>query len=244
LSVGADGVILISTSKKADFKARFYNADGSLSRFCGNGSRCVSRYAFLNGIAGKTMSFEGEDGIHNAVIHGKSVSVSIPDVDEYSPGLRIRKGRKVYRGSLIEVGVPHFVTETSNLENIDIIEEGRFLRFHRFFPSGGANIDFIRWKSHDSIQIRTYERGVEGETLACGSGCVAAALYASREKGFSSPIILITRSSIPLKVSFQAGDSGWKKVFLEGDARVIFKGVLHKEGVSGFYPQSLNSKSL
>jgi diaminopimelate epimerase len=239
LSVGADGVGIISESNKADFKARFYNSDGSLSRFCGNGNRCVSRYAYLNGIAGIEMSFEADDGIHAAKINRESVSISVPDVKEYDSGFEIRKGRRVYRGSLINVGVPHFVTETPDLEKIDIAQEGSFLRFHRVFSAEGANVDFIQCESHHSIKIRTYERGVERETLACGSGCVAAALYASRQKDRTSPLFLLTRPSLLLKVSFQVAGPGWKDIFLEGDARVIFKGMLDEEAMRGFNPQFL-----
>ncbi len=237
LSVGADGVGVISDSKKTDFKARFYNSNGSLSRFCGNGSRCISRYAYLNGIAGREMTFEADDGIHVAKIHRESVSISVPDVTEYIPGLKIRKGRKAYHGSLINVGIPHFVTETPDLDKIDIALEGSFLRFHQTFSPEGANIDFIRCEPDHSIKIRTYERGVESETLACGSGCVAAALYASRQKGGTSPLFLLTKSSIFLKVSFQIHSTGWKGIFLAGDARVIFKGMFDEEAVRGFDSQ-------
>ncbi len=240
LSVGADGVVVISRSKKADFKARFFNSDGSLSRFCGNGSRCVSRYAYLNGIATGKMSFEADDGIHYAKVDRESVSVSVPNVRNFCSGIEIWKGKRAYRGSLINVGVPHFVIENSDLDKIDITRVGSFLRFHRAFSPEGANVDFIQCGSQDPIKIRTYERGVERETLACGSGCVAAALYASRHKDRASPLFLLTRPSILLKVSFQTVGSGWKEIFLEGDARVIFKGLFDEEAMSGFDPEFLH----
>lgn len=240
LSVGADGVCVISESRKADFKVRFYNSDGSLSRFCGNGSRCVSRYTFLNGMAGKRMTFEGDDGIHTALIDQEFVSVSIPDVKEYQSGLRIKAGKKWYQGSLIKVGVPHFVTETGNIEKIDVNKEGRFLRYHRRFSPYGSNINFIQLDHNGSIRIRTYERGVEQETLACGSGCVAAALCVAQRKGVLSPITLMTRSSIPLKVSFQKAHHRWKNISLEGDARIIFKGTLAYDALSGFDPRVMS----
>lgn len=180
------------------------------------------------------MTFEADDGIHAAKIQRESVSISVPNVTEHFPGLKIRKSGKVYHGSLINVGVPHFVTEAPDLDKIDIALEGSFLRFHRTFSPEGANVDFIRYEPDHSIKIRTYERGVERETLACGSGCVAAALYASRQKGKISPLLLLTKSSIFLKVSFQIHGSGWKGIFLAGDARVIFKGMLNEEAVFGF----------
>ncbi len=236
LSVGADGIGVIFKSKKADFKVKFFNSDGSLSRFCGNGSRCISRYAYLNGIAGKKMTFEGDDGIHAAWINREVVSISVPDVKKYQAGLKIHAGREFYQGTLIHVGVPHFVTETLNIGKIDVNKEGSLLRFHPKFSPGGANINFIQFKKDGSIRIRSYERGVEHETLACGSGCVAAALCAAMQKGFPSPILLTTRSSIPLHVHFQRVGLRWKNIFLEGDARIIFKGHLGSDALRGFDP--------
>ena len=234
LSVGADGVIVILPSRAADFKVRFYNPDGSISRFCGNGSRCASMYAHLNGLAKKKLSFEGDDGIHHAIVSGKNVSVSIADIKRLKAPITVTAAKRIWRGGLIDVGVPHFVTEVANIEDLDVEILGRKLRHHkRFFPAG-ANVDFIRCEKNGSVTIRTYERGVERETLSCGSGCVAASVYVALMKNYRSPIIFHTRSSVHLKVSFEEYEGRVQGFFLEGDARIIFKGDLHGDALSGF----------
>ena len=238
LSVGADGVIIISRSGAAEFRVKFYNSDGSVQRFCGNGSRCASRYAFLNGIGGPDLTFEADDGIHQASIRDETVSVSIGEVQKVSPPIAITAEKKKWKGRSIDVGVPHFVTEQDEMDCLDVGLFGRALRNHGKFHPVGTNVDFIRFEKDGSVKIRTYERGVEGETLSCGSGCSAAAIYALHVKHCSSPIVFHTRSSVDLKVIFKDGGGKARHLILEGDARIIFKGELHREALSGFTPFS------
>ncbi len=234
LSVGADGVILLDESKIADFRVHFYNSDGSVSRFCGNGSRCAARYAFLNGIAAKALSFEGDDGTHSAVVRGGRVRVSVIDAKKVIIPEVVTTGDESWHGGLIDTGVPHFVVERSDIEHIDMDMFGKTIRYHARFRPAGINVDCIRYEDDGSITIRTYERGIEGETLSCGSGCVAATVYAAILKSARSPLSLHTRSQIDLQVFFKKSDGKVYDLFLEGDARILFRGEINSESVSGF----------
>ncbi len=234
LSLGADGVIVIAESKTADFRVRFYNSDGSISRFCGNGSRCASRYAFLRGIAGKALSFEGDDGIHHAMVRGGLVRVSVLDVARAIIPEVVTTEDTSWSGALINTGVPHFVIERPDIERIDMDVFGKAIRYHTQFRPSGVNVDCIRYENDGSITIRTYERGVERETLSCGSGCTAAAVYASIVKNAASPLTFHTRSHIDLRVFFKKSEGNVKSLFLEGDARIVCRGEIGSESTSGF----------
>jgi len=229
LSAGADGLILLETSEHADFKWRYFNADGSRAEMCGNGARCVSRFAYLKGIAGKILSFEGDAGIVKAEIVGDRVKVNMPR----PRGLILDETVETQAGpvslSRLNTGVPHAVVEASELEGVDVRTRGRELRFHAHFGPEGANVNFIRFEADGAIAIRTYERGVEDETLACGTGAIAAALVAAAKNRRPSPIRVLPRGGGDLTIHFQRKEDGFDDVFLEGDARVIYEGVMWEE---------------
>ncbi len=229
MAVGADGVILVEDTDTADFKWRFFNSDGSVAEMCGNGARCVSRFAFDHGIAGATMTFETLAGVVRAQISDRRVTVSMPD----PTALHLDENIDTDRGTMIvhsvNTGVPHVVIETPALENVDVVALGREIRHHpRFLPSG-TNVNFMSPILDNGVAIRTYERGVEDETLACGTGAVAAAIICAAKDRTVSPVELITRSGERLVVSFHREGSCFTQIYLEGDARIIYKGILWPE---------------
>jgi diaminopimelate epimerase len=229
VSVGADGLILVEPSKKADFKWRFYNADGSEPEMCGNGGRCVARFATFKGIAGPTLTLETQAGILSARVDGKRVKLELTrpfglKLDEILP-----VEGKQYAVSSLNTGVPHAVIFLENLEDLDIIKMGRGLRYHTHFGPKGTNADFVRLENGSSLSVRTYERGVEDETLACGTGAVASALIAGFKGRVKSPAAVKTRGGEVLLVHFEIGGGEVKKVFLEGDVHVIYEAEMWEE---------------
>jgi diaminopimelate epimerase len=229
MSVGADGLVLIENSEKVDFKWRFYNSDGSRAEMCGNGARCAARFAVLNGIGGEKLSFETDAGIVSAEIIGDRAKVKMPDPGEMNTEVRIDLQDGPLSVSRINTGVPHVIIESDQLEQVDVFQKGREIRNHSAFAPAGTNVNFVARHEIGSIAIRTYERGVEDETLACGTGSIAAALLTAEKTGWPSPVRVQTRSGIELKVYFDRRPDGYKNVHLEGDARVVYRGQLFED---------------
>ena len=205
------------------------NADGSLPDMCGNGARCAARFAFLHGIAGRQMAFETLAGVIEAEVGDDGVKIRMTDPRDLKIGYPLDLGGTVLTVSSINTGVPHVVAMVDDIEAVDLVPTGRLIRQHREFAPDGTNANFVARTAEGDIFIRTYERGVEGETLACGTGNVAAALILAHESGLDSPVTLITRSGSRLTVHFQRRDDHFRNVFLEGDARVIYSGALWEE---------------
>lgn len=237
LSVGADGLILVESSARATFRMRYYNNDGSLAAFCANGTRCAARFAFLNVIAGKKMTIETDAGIVGAEINdGGLVTLSLPAPWAFRPQRPLPVGNAVVRGSSIMVGVPHYVTFLrGDLWAQDIVPLGRAIRTHpELAPDGGANANFVVVRDTHSIEVRTYERGVEAETLSCGSGVVASAVTSALFGKVKSPVSVLTRSGITLEVSFTLNGGHAEEVRLKGDARLIYRATITPETLEGF----------
>ncbi|RMF95756.1 MAG: diaminopimelate epimerase [Candidatus Schekmanbacteria bacterium] len=229
LSLGADGLILIEKSDIADFKWRFYNSDGSEAEMCGNGARCAARFAYMNGIAGKKMAFETVAGIISAEILDNEVKVALTSPKDMKRNITIDLEDITIDADFINTGVPHTVVFVNELEECRIEEIGRKIRFHKLFEPAGTNVNFVEEMSSDSIKIRTYERGVEGETLACGTGAVASAIFQFLKGGEVSPVKVLVRSGEKLKVYISKNNSKIDKVFLQGTTRLICEGTLDKE---------------
>ncbi len=229
MSVGADGLILIESSDSADFSWRFFNSDGSLAEMCGNGARCAARFAYLNGIAGERLSFETQAGIINGQVKDGGAKVKIPDPAD----LRLDYSIDLKNGSLtvssINTGVPHVVIMMDSVDEVDVFGLGREIRHHEAFAPAGTNVNFICAQNSGQLAIRTYERGVEDETLACGTGSIASALIASLKTRWASPISLVTRSGETLTIYFREGDQVFTDVYLEGDARLIYTAELNPD---------------
>lgn len=235
MSVGADGVIIVEDTNNADFKWRFFNSDGSMPEMCGNGARCVARFAHLNGIAGRKSRFETLAGIISAQVNDNgTVKIKMTDPFDLKPEYTIRLDRRDITVGSVNTGVPHVVVEVDDIEKADVVGMGRVLRYHDHFAPEGTNVNFIQVadgliSDDQGVIIRTYERGVEDETLACGTGNVAAALIVAAKKGFSSPISLLTRSRSVLKIYFKQENGRFSDVYLEGDARLIYEGHLRED---------------
>jgi diaminopimelate epimerase len=229
ISVGADGLILVEPSQLADFKWNFFNSDGSTAEMCGNGARCVARFAYLNGIAGSEMTFETLGGKVSATVMADRVRVKMPNPSN----LVLYDTVEVLDDSLpisrVNTGVPHVVMMISRLADIDVVGLGRQIRFHPAFGAPGTNVNFVEPETGGLLAVRTYERGVEDETLACGTGAVAAAIVASLKLGKVSPVHVLTRSGFCLDIHFREAGGMFSDVFLEGDARIIYKGELGED---------------
>lgn len=225
-SVGADGFIVIVPSKKADFKWRFFNSDGSEAEMCGNGSRCAARFAFLKKISKKELTFETRAGLIEAAVGRSTVNVQLTGADGMRMNVNVPLAKTTRTGHFINTGVPHLVYVSDRLSREDVHAVGRETRYHRLFKPAGANVNFIQVSGRRRLHIRTYERGVEGETLACGTGAVAGALIAERLGLVSSPVQIVTKSGEKLTVSFDRTGKEFSNLRLEGGAEVICEGNL------------------
>ncbi|MGD9247058.1 MAG: diaminopimelate epimerase [Desulfobacteraceae bacterium] len=224
LSAGADGLILVEHSENVDFRWRFFNSDGSLAEMCGNGARCVARFAHMNGIAKEVMGFETIAGIIHAQVHGDQVKIKMTDPYDWvvDASLSTASGRVNYIS--LNTGVPHVVIEVDDIESTDVVGMGREIRRHPEFAPAGTNVNFLEVKPAGIGRVRTYERGVEDETLACGTGIVASALTLALRKQERAPVTLETRSGNHLKVHFSKDAERFVDIYLEGDARIIYQG--------------------
>jgi diaminopimelate epimerase len=231
LSIGADGLILIEPSDRYDFQWQFYNADGSRAEMCGNGARCAARFAHELGIAGQTMIFKTDAGPIEAEMRGEQVKLKMttPADCRIDYDIVVSGGKQIL--SSINTGVPHVVLELDGLAAAEIVPLGREIRHHEAFAPAGTNVNFVCPEGERSLQVRTYERGVEDETLACGTGCVAAALVSAARRGWPSPIPVTTRSGGILTIYFQQDGDNFREVYLEGDARIVYTGEIRPDAL-------------
>jgi diaminopimelate epimerase len=230
--VGADGLILIEKDSAADFKMCYYNADGSYGGMCGNGGRCAAFFAFTFDIAKRTHHFTANKRHYHAeILKGGRVSLSMIDPENIQLHKKLTADGMDIPYHFIYTGSPHVVInihdiadETLTLEKADFVERiGRAVRLHEAFAPGGTNVNFIQREGANGIKIRTYERGVEAETFACGTGSVGSALIASLLWGLKSPVRVLPKSKELLKVSFTPGEQ-ITDVRLEGPAVITFRG--------------------
>jgi len=227
--VGADGLIFIEQSDKADFKWQFFNADGSIAEMCGNGGRCAARYAYLKGIAGHSLTFETLAGILSAQVNEKRVKLEMTKPHSLKLDEPLVLEEKAYTVSSLNTGVPHAVLFINDVETIDVVRLGRAIRNHPHFAPAGTNANFVRLEKNSQLSIRTYERGVEDETLACGTGTVASALIAAFKGMVKSPVSVSTRGGEILTVHFEIAGKEVKGVFFEGDVHIIYEAEMWEE---------------
>ncbi len=227
--VGADGIILLENDPEVDFVWRFYNADGSEAEMCGNGGRCAARFAFLHGMAGEKMVFRTLAGLIRAEMHEEQVKLELTPPVNFRREIVLDVGGRQVTVDFIDTGVPHLVLMVEDLEAVKVRDLGRQLRFHREFQPAGANVNFVSVVDRRQIKIRTYERGVEDETLACGTGSVAACLVASARGLVDSPTAVETRSGEKLLVYYRNHGGDFTEVFLEGDAKIVYEGSIVRE---------------
>ena len=232
MSVGADGVILIENAKNIDFKWRFFNSDGSRAEMCGNGARCAARFAYLNKIAGPKMSFETDAGIIIAQVNNDLVKIKMTEPKDLKIDFTIDTDGEPVTASSINTGVPHVVMPVDNIDDVEVVKLGRKIRYHEKFAPAGTNVNFYCPISEDKIKIRTYERGVEDETLACGTGAVASALVYANKTNIKSPVSVMTKSGGWLSIYFESKTDTFYNIYLKGDARIIYKGEMSEDAIN------------
>jgi diaminopimelate epimerase len=223
--VGADGVLLLERDPELDFAMRYFNADGGPAEYCGNGARCLARLALDLGLghAGE-VRFRTAAGAQSARRSpgGSGIELHFGRVEGAGATLSVEAAGRAFAGRLIVPGVPHFVVPVERVEGVPVVEWGAALRRHSRFAPAGANIDFVARLDPGRIAMRTYERGVEAETRACGSGAIASALWAATE-GQRSPVRVLTAGGDELVVAFREIAGGFE-VSLSGPAEVAFAG--------------------
>lgn len=229
LSVGADGLILVIPSSRCDFRMRYFNADGSEADMCGNGGRCVARFARERDIAGDEMCFESRSGTHKAtIVSGDEVRLAMTDPRALLLSSELRLRGEEFLVHRVNTGVPHAVLEVDGLKDYAVVDVGRTIREHRRFMPEGTNVDFVQLDGGHSMSLRTYERGVEDETLACGTGAVASAVVMAALGKVHPPVSVHTRGGFTLTVGFFMSDLGFCDVSLTGDARTIYEGEIQQ----------------
>ncbi len=217
--VGADGLILIEEREGYDFAMRYFNADGGESTMCGNGGRCAIAFARSLGLFGVRTRFLAVDGEHEGSLTERGVRLKMNPVKEI---------RRIGEGYFLDTGSPHYVLFRDDLEQTDVVKEGRELRYGELFRPAGANINFVRVEGPSRIFNRTYERGVEDETLSCGTGSIAAALVtAHTRQNVSSPVTVETRGGILLVHYRQGKENLYEDIWLEGPAEHVFDGTIN-----------------
>ena len=224
VSVGADGLIIIENSESADFRWRFFNADGSEVDMCGNGARCAARFAYIRGIAKEKMSFETGAGVIKAEVRGDTVKVRLTEPHGMKANISVTVEGKPIEANFINTGVPHVVLFVHGLDGYDVFNMGRKIRYHKEFQPEGTNANFMEVIDRHVIRIRTYERGVEDETLACGTGAVACALISSSQGLVESPADVRVKSGETLKIYFRKTGGRFEDIYLEGKANVVYEG--------------------
>ena len=225
--VGADGLLVIEESKSQDLKMRIFNSDGSEAQMCGNGARCFAYFiSRIKNTGGKFyLSLETKAGPVKAVVKQGSVRINLTVPKDLKLGIPLKLSGRLVKVDFINTGVPHAVVFVQGLPRIDVFGLGRQIRYHRAFAPAGANADFVEVISDDSIRIRTYERGVEAETLACGTGSVAAALLAAVKLAKrTNKINVYTAGGEVLKVYFNRDGNKFSDVWLEGKAALVYRG--------------------
>ena len=224
MSIGADGVLLVEDSDLADFKMRYFNSDGNEVETCGNGARCISRFAYLNGITPHKMRFETKVGIYQSEVIRSNVRVRLGNPTQVRLSFPLQLNDGVHNVSFANTGVPHVMFLVENLEEVDVTHLGNQIRYHKDFEPAGTNVNFVRVRSNQEIDIRTYERGVEDETFACGTGSVAGVIILALNGRVSSPVRVNTSSGFTLKIYFNLVGGEAQDLYLEGDARLICEG--------------------
>lgn len=216
--VGADGLMLLGKKEGYDFEMIYYNSDGNQSTMCGNGGRCLVQFAYHRGIKKSTYNFIAIDGDHKAEIDGDgTVSLQMQNVDLVN-----------YHNSyvIINTGSPHFVKFDNKVKNIDVPTRGHEIRYSKEFAEKGINVNFVESTGEDSIFVRTYERGVENETLSCGTGVTAAALLsAHNEKGFNTVRVKTLGGNLSVEFN-KIDDQHFDNIWLCGPAELVYTGVI------------------
>lgn len=224
--IGADGLIVLNKHDGLDFKWDFFNSDGTVAEMCGNGSRCAARV--YNMLTGKSdITFLTLAGVIHANVKEKMVKVKLSDPENFTPQMDIYVDGELIKGSFINTGVPHFVIISENIKEVDVKTMGRKIRFHERFSPAGTNVNFVSLESDNTVKVRTYERGVEDETLACGTGASASALVCGYMGKVISPVRVVTSGGETLFIYYKFENHRFTDVYLEGEVKLICEGHIY-----------------
>ncbi len=215
--IGADGLILVSDYKGPAFEMKYFNSDGKLGSMCGNGGRCTAHFALKCGIAGINQKFMAFDGLHEAQVEKDIVRLQMADVKSY---------KILDNNYFINTGSPHYILFADDIDNINVNEEGKKIRWSEKFAPGGTNVNFVQ-VIENGLKIRTFERGVEEETLACGTGVTASAIAAVLKGHFDTSPVNVRARGGNLKVEFRIENKEITNVWLTGPATFVFEGSIN-----------------
>ena len=219
-SVGADGILLIENSDKFDFALRYFNSDGYIGEMCGNGARAAAFYAFSQKTAPADLTFEVLSVPYRASVNGDWVKLFMPRPVEIREYPSVLEESDFEEGGYLNVGVPHYVIFVPDVETVDVETIGRKYRHHKDFQPWGTNTNFVQIKNKNTIKIRTYERGVEEETYACGTGTISSAILARKQKKLELPLTIQAKGGL-LRVDF---DDNISEIALEGMVKIVYTG--------------------
>jgi len=225
--IGADGILLLEkAANHADFRMRYFNADGGEAEMCGNGARCFARFA--NKVAGaqEQISFETPAGVISAELVDDLVKLQMTKPTDLRLDIKLPAANENKIVHFIDSGVPHVVIPVPQINDVDVRKEGSAIRYHKMFSTRGANVNFVEKRGAKKIAIRTYERGVEDETLACGTGIVASALIFAAIENLNGPISVTAHGGDELQVGFEKSDNQFHNVTLTGPAEFVFEGAV------------------
>ena len=224
--VGSEGLLLVQPSDRADFRMRFFNPDGGEVELCGNGARCIARFAHDRGVAPASMKIETMAGEVRADVLGARVRLHMPPPRDWQLNRRLTAEGRELTYHFVNTGVPHAVLEAADLAVVDVARVGAAIRRHTAFLPRGTNVNFIQTTAAGEVRVRTFERGVEAETLACGTGMVASALIAGKLGRATTPVRVRPASGDELEVNFVLTPDGARDVTLLGPAEYVFQGEL------------------
>lgn len=223
--IGADGLLVLERSNEADFNMRFFNSDGYESDMCANGSRCICKFAYDLEIVKNEFIFRANDGLHKAfIINKKMVKVQVNFHGSKSatiPKDKLNLPDGIRYKDFLNTGVPHLILECDNIDQLNVDQLGKYLRYHQVFAPEGTNVNFVEILDENQLKVRTYERGVEEETLSCGSGVTASAITFAQDQGIESQFYDINTTGGDLKVYLL---ENYKSIYLEGPVTQVYKG--------------------
>ena len=223
--IGADGILLLEKpTNRADFRMRYFNADGGEAEMCGNGARCFARFANKVGRQKEKISFETPAGVISAELKGDLVTLRMTEPTDLRLNVDLPLAAENKIVHFINSGVPHVVIPVAKIDDADVRRDGAAIRYHKLFSPNGTNVNFVEKRGPNKIAIRTYERGVEDETLACGTGVVASALIFAASEDCEGPISVLARGGDELQVGFEKTQHQFRNVTLTGPAQFVFEG--------------------
>ncbi len=236
--VGADGLLIIEPTKRKDceFKMVYYNSDGSFATMCGNGARCIAYYAYELELCEEIVNFETAVGVVTCEIkknHKVKLRLFDPTQMKLDINIKLENGKEL-NVNFINTGVPHTIVFVDDIEKVDVVNLGRAIRYHKNFMPEGTNVDFVKVKDKNTIYVRTYERGVENETLSCGTGVTASAVICTVKGFVKPPVKCITKSGEVLDIGFKINSpedmiSPVSNLYLEGKVYHTFDGEFYLE---------------